>query len=112
MGNKIKLNKNIYSVGLVNRNIAMRLISNSKYCVGSVENLYSFFILDSLKYNLKAFVNKEFKIDKNIVNSNRVVPIDFYSVEKSISKIEKSINLKNKKLNINKNLNFNNYFKK
>ena len=52
------------------------------------------FVLNSLKYNLKVFVNKEFKVDKNLINSNRIIPIDFYNINKSIKKIEKSINLK------------------
>jgi len=52
------------------------------------------FVLDSLKYNLKIFVNKKFKVDKNLINSNRIIPIDFYNINKSVKKIEKSINLK------------------
>ena len=111
LGKKINLNKNIFSAGQVSKNKALKLISKSKHSVGSIENLYSFFVLDSLKYNLKVFVNKKFKIDKNLVSANAIIPIDFYNLNKSVNIIKKSIKLKNKKLNILKNLKFDNYFK-
>ena len=112
LGKKINLKKNIFAAGQVSKNKAQKLISISKHSVGSIENLYSFFVLDSLKYNLKIFVNKKFKIDKSLISSNTFIPIDFYNLNKSINIIEKSVKLKNRKIDKFKNLKFDDYFRR
>ena len=45
------------------------------------------------------------------INSNTVIPIDFYNLNKSINIIEKSVKLKNKKIDRFKNLKFDDYFR-
>ena len=110
LGQKIVSNKNVFCAGRVSKKKALKLISISKYSVGSIENLYSFFVLDSLKNNLKVFVSKNFKIDQNLIKSNRIIPINFYNLKKSLNIIERSIKYKNLSLKKIKILNFNNYF--
>ena len=52
------------------------------------------------------------KIDKNLVSTNAIIPIDFYNLNKSINIIEKSIKLKNRKIDRFKNLKFDDYFRR
>ena len=110
IGKKIKYSKNIFAAGKVDKNKALKLIASSKYAVGSIENLYSYFILDSLSYNLKVFVNKKFKIDKSMFGPNKIFPIDFYDLKKSINDIEKIIKYKKSHIKKFKQLNFDKYF--
>ena len=108
IGEKLNIKKNITYKGFLNRKNAMNLISISKYSLGSFENLFSFFVLDCLSNNLKVFVNKNFKINKTLIKTNLLIPIDFYNPNKSYKLIEKSIknkssvNLKYKQLNFNR----------
>ncbi len=110
IGQKIRFNKNTISYGKVKKSKALKLISSSKYSVGSAENLYSFFVLDSLQYNLKVFVNKEFQIDKNLLSSKKVFGIDFNNLNKTINIIEKSIKYKSSHIKSFNNKKFNEYF--
>ena len=91
IGEKLNIKKNITYKGFLNRKNAMNLISISKYSLGSFENLFSFFVLDCLSNNLKVFVNKNFKINKTLIKTNLLIPIDFYNPNKSYKLIEKSI---------------------
>ena len=66
--------------------------------------------MDCLSNNLKVFFNKNFKVDKKLIKTNLLIPIDFYNLEKSFKIIENSI----KKKNLNnlkfKKLKFTNFF--
>ena len=88
----------------------MHLISVSKYSLGSFENLFSFFVLDCLSNNLKVLFNKNFKIDKKLIKTNLLIPIDFYNLKKSLKSIDNLT--KNKNLNTLKfkKLNFSSFF--
>jgi ABC-type dipeptide/oligopeptide/nickel transport system permease component len=70
------------------------LIAVSKYSLGSFENLFSFFVLDCLSNNLKVFFNNNFKVNKKLIHTNLLIPIDFYNLEKSFKVIENSIKKK------------------
>ena len=86
------------------------MIAVSRYSLGSIENLFSFFVLDCLSNNLKVFFNKNFKIDKKLIKTNLLIPIDFYNLNKSLKSINNSI--KNKNINTLKfkKLNFSGFF--
>ena len=66
--------------------------------------------MDCLSNNLKIFFNKNFKIDKKLIKTNLLIPIDFYNLKKSLKSIDNSI--KNKNLNTLKfkKLNFSSFF--
>lgn len=102
IGEKLLDHKNIKNFGYLPRNLAKKIISQSKYGIASAENLYSFFAQDCLSSKLIIFYNKVFK--KYCYHfQKQLVPIDFSKVKKS----EKIIlfNLKKNKFKIN-NLNF------
>ena len=75
-----------------------------------MENLFSFFVLDCLSNNLKVFFNKIFKVDKKLIKTNLLIPIDFYNLEKSFKTIENSIKKKNLNSLKFKKLNFTSFF--
>lgn len=113
-------NDYIYYYGYVNRNLAINIISKSKYSILSKENLFSYFMQDCLSKQLTIFYNKEYSkfisaINKNIYpkNYNNLIPIDYNSAEAAITIIMARI--KNKFItikNINRaNFNFEKYFK-
>jgi len=110
IGQKLNIKKNVSYKGIVTRKKSLQLISVSKYSLGSSENLFSFFVLDCLSNNLKIFFNKNFKIDKKLIKTNLLIPIDFYNLKKSLKSIDNST--KNKNLNIFKfkKLNFSSFF--
>jgi hypothetical protein len=110
IGQKLNVKKNVSYKGIVTRKKSLQLISVSKYSLGSSENLFSFFVLDCLSNNLKIFFNKNFKIDKKLIKTNLLIPIDFYNLKKSLKSIDNST--KNKNLNILKfkKLNFWSFF--
>ena len=110
IGQKLNIKKNVTYKGIISRKRSLRLIAVSRYSLGSIENLFSFFVLDCLSNNLKVFFNKNFKIDKKLIKTNLLIPIDFYNLKKSLKSIDNSI--KNKNLyNLKfKNLNFNSFF--
>ena len=110
IGQKLNIKKNIIYKGIVTRKKSLNLIAHSKYSLGSFENLFSFFVLDCLSNNLKIFFNKNFKIDKKLIKTNLLIPIDFYNLKKSLKSINNSI--KNKNLNTLKfkKLNFSSFF--
>jgi len=112
IGEKINIKKNITYKGFVTRKKSLNLISDSKYSLGSFENLFSFFVLDCLSNNLKVFFNNNFKVNKKIIQTNLLIPIDFYNLRKSFKVIENS--MKKKSLNSlkHKKLNFNSFFSK
>ena len=107
---KLNVKKNVSYKGIVTRKKSLQLISVSKYSLGSFENLFSFFVLDCLSNNIKIFFNKNFKIDKKLIKTNLLIPIDFYNLKKSLKSIDNST--KNKNLNILKfkKLNFWSFF--
>ena len=110
VGEKLNIKKNITYKGIISREKFLHLIADSKYSLGSFENLFSFFVLDCLSNNLKVFFNKNYKIDKKLIKTNLLIPIDFYNLKKSFKIIENSI--KNKNLNSLKfkKLNFTSFF--
>ena len=110
IGQKLNIKKNVTYKGTLSRKKSLRLIAVSKYSLGSYENLFSFFVLDCLSNHLKVFFNKNFKVDKKLIKTNLLIPIDFYNLKKSLKSIE-NLN-KNKNLNILKfkKLNFNSFF--
>jgi len=110
IGEKINIKKNITYKGFVTRKKSLNLISDSRYSLGSFENLFSFFVLDCLSNNLKVFFNNNFKVNKKIIQTNLLIPIDFYNLSKSFKVIENS--MKKKSLNSlkYKKLNFNSFF--
>ena len=109
LGEKIQSNKNIYNMGYVNRKEAQKLIKFSKSAVSTYENLFSYFLLDCLKYKLSIFYNSNFKLNNNI-SSNFLFPINFNNLNKSLKIIENNFNKKNKKKIFYKKKNFNSYF--
>ena len=112
IGEKINIKKNISYKGFVTRKKSLNLISDSKCSLGSFENLFSFFVLDCLSNNLKVFFNNNFKVNKKIIQTNLLIPIDFCNLRKSFKVIENS--MKKKSLNSlkHKKLNFNSFFSK
>ena len=110
IGEKINIKKNITYKGFVTRKKSLNLISDSKYSLGSFENLFSFFVLDCLSNNLKVFFNNNLKVNKKIIQTNLLVPIDFYNLGKSFKVIENSIKKKNLNSLKYKKLNFNSFF--
>ena len=109
LGEKIQSNKNIYNMGYVNRRETQKLIKFSKSAVSTYENLFSYFLLDCLKYKLSIFYNSNFKLNNNI-SSNFLFPINFNNLNKSLKIIENNFNKKNKKKIFYKKKNFNSYF--
>ncbi len=111
IGEKLNLKKNIIYKGFLTRKNAINLISASKYSLGSFENLFSFFVLDCLSNNLKVFFNNNFKVNKKLIKTNLLIPIDFSNLNKSLISIEKSIK-KNKDISKlkYKEVNFNSFF--
>ena len=109
IGEKIESNKNVFNMGYVSRKKAQELIKFSKSAVSTYENLFSYFLLDCLKYKLTVFYNSKFKINSNII-SNLLIPINYNNSDKSIRFIEKNINKKIKKKIFFKKQNFNGYF--
>ena len=110
IGQKLNIKKNVTYKGIVTRKKSLHLISVSKYSLGSFENLFSFFVLDCLSNNLKVFFNKNFKVDKKLIKTNLLIPIDFYNLEKSFKIIENSIKKKNLNSLKFKKLNFTSFF--
>ena len=110
IGEKINIKKNIIYKGIVTRKKSLNLIAHSKYSLGSFENLFSFFVLDCLSNNLKVFFNNNLKVNKKIIQTNLLVPIDFYNLGKSFKVIENSIKKKNLNSLKYKKLNFNSFF--
>ena len=107
---KLNVKKNVSYKGIVTRKKSLQLISVSKYSLGSFENLFSFFVLDCLSNNLKIFFNKNFKIDKKLIKTNLLIPIDFYNLKKSLKSINNSIKSKNLNTLKFKKLNFSSFF--
>ena len=110
IGQKLNTKKNVIYKGTVTRKKSLYLISVSKYSLASIENLFSFFVLDCLSNNLKVLYNKNFKIDKNLIKTNLLIPIDFYNLKKtlkSIDNLNKNKSLKTLKF---KKLNFSSFF--
>ena len=66
--------------------------------------------MDCLSNNLKVFFNKNFKVDKKLIKTNLLIPIDFYNLEKSFKTIESSIKKKNLNSLKFKKLNFTSFF--
>ena len=110
IGEKINIKKNIIHKGIVTRKKSLNLIAHSKYSLGSFENLFSFFVLDCLSNNLKVFFNNNFRVNKKIIQTNLLIPIDFYNLGKSFKVIENSIKKKNLNSLKYKKLNFNSFF--
>ena len=110
VGQKLNVKKNVSYKGIVTRKKSLQLISVSKYSLGSFENLFSFFVLDCLSNNLKIFFNKNFKIDKKLIKTNLLIPIDFYNLKKTLKSIENSIKRKNLNSLKFKKLNFTSFF--
>ena len=110
IGEKINIKKNIIHKGIVTRKKSFNLIADSRYSLGSFENLFSFFVLDCLSNNLKVFFNNNFRVNKKIIQTNLLIPIDFYNLSKSFKVIENSIKKKNLNSLKYKKLNFNSFF--
>ena len=110
LGEKINIKKNITYKGTVTRKKSLNLIADSKYSLGSFENLFSFFVLDCLSNNLKVFFNNNFKVNKKIIRTKLLIPIDFYNLGKSFKVIENSIKKKSSNSLKYKKLNFNSFF--
>tara|TARA_Y100001960_G_scaffold333610_1_gene439675 strand:+ start:6486 stop:7445 length:960 start_codon:yes stop_codon:yes gene_type:complete len=110
IGEKIIFKKNIYNHGYISYKKAFNLISSSKYAVAGSENLFSFFLLDCLRNKLIVFYNKKFHLNKNIIKTNLLYPINFENYKKSENLILKKIELKKKPYIRLKNINFDNYF--
>ncbi len=91
IGDKININNNIFNKGFVSRKKATQLIKLSKAAVASYENLFSFFLLDSLQHRLTVFYNKDYNPRKSI-KSKLLVPIDYNNSKKSINIIKKKFN--------------------
>ena len=109
IGENIISKENVFNMGFVNRNKALKLIKLSKAAVSTPENLFSFFLLDCLSYKLVVFYNKDFN-PKKVILTNLLVPINFKDYKKSIQIIKKHKFNKNKKKIIVKLNCFNNYF--
>ena len=110
IGERIKNIKNVYNKGFVSRKKALELINLSKASLASYENLFSYFVLDSLKYRLITFYNKDFKPNKN-VKTDLMTPIDYNDPKKSVKIIKEKLKKKvNRKIFV-KNIDFNSFFK-
>ncbi len=92
----IKNKKNVYIFFNIKRSSAKKIISQSKFAVGTKENLLSFFTLDCLSFNLDVFYNKNFKINRSI-HTNLLHPINFENYEIAINKIKNILKKRNKK---------------
>jgi hypothetical protein len=119
IGDKIYKTKfnNIFYYGYVNRNLALKIISKSKYSVLSKENLFSYFMQDCLSKQLVIFYNKDYSkfisglnINISPPNYNNLIPLDYNSVESAISIIMTEIKKKFTTIKIIKTPNF--FFKK
>lgn len=106
-----KNKKNIFFFGNISRSKARKIISRSKFAVGTRENLFSFFTLDCLSYYLDVFYNKNFKINKSI-KTNLLHSINFDNPKKAISKVRYILSKKRKKYIYLKKENFLNYLDK
>ena len=91
IGEKISKTKNVTNIGYVARKKALEMINKSKASVSTYENLFSFYLLDCLKYKLVIFYNKEFE-PKSSINSKLLIPINFHNPKSAINTIEKNIN--------------------
>ena len=87
---------------------ALNLIKLSKAAVSSPENLFSFFLLDCISYNLVVFYNKDYNPKKNLV-TDLLIPIDFYNYTKTLNIIKKKIIYVSKKKFFLKINHFDNY---
>ncbi len=110
IGEKISKIKNITNMGYISRKKALEMINKSKASVSTYENLFSFYLLDCLRYKLIVFYNKEFK-PKSTINTKLLIPINFKNPQKAIKTIKKTINKKISKKISYENQCFNNYFK-
>ena len=100
IGDKLNLKnkkKNITNFGYLSRKEAIKIIRLSKYALGSKENHFSFFILDSLSNGLSVFYNKDLKL-YNDVKTNMFLPINFNDLDNSTKTVNKElVKIKNKK---------------
>ncbi len=108
IGEKIISKKNVFNMGFVSRKKALNLIKLSKAAVSSPENLFSFFLLDCISYNLVVFYNKDYNPKKNLV-TDLLIPIDFYNYTKTLNIIKKKIIYVSKKKFFLKINHFDNY---
>lgn len=114
IGEKLINHKNIKNFGYLPRNLANKIISQSRYGIASAENLYSFFTQDCLSRKLIIFYNQIFKKYCHHFQK-QLVPIDYFKINKSKKKIlfnlKKKNNFKIKHLNFNFETYFDEYFK-
>lgn len=103
---KIDNQKNIKNYGFVNSYKLKKILTKNRYAIANKENLYSFFVQDCLRHNLKVFYNSEFK-KFEICGINNFYPVNFESVAGAMKTISSKIKIKNKK---NKNI-FNDFSK-
>ena len=82
LGDKIHL-KNVYNFGYIKRVKAQQIISQSKCSLNNPENLFSYFFIDCLSFNLKIFYNKSFS-KFNILKTKKLIPISYKNVQKDI----------------------------
>lgn len=89
IGDKIQI-KNLKNFGLVDRNRAKQIISNSSFAINNPENLYSYFFQDCMSYGLIIFYNKVFK-KYNIFKNKKLISISNYDVVIDYNRIRAKI---------------------
>lgn len=109
IGDPININK-IKNFGHCKNQKVQVILSNCKYCVGNVENLYSFFVQDCLSNGLTVFYNDNFQkfADTSVGN---LYPITFKNSDLATKQILTVIKKKNQSKDSFTKTNFENYFK-
>jgi len=88
LNDQFKKKKNILNYSKVSREFAKQLISQTKFTIATKENLFSYFVVDSLSFKNKIFYNKKFWIDKKF-KQNLLYPICFDNLAQSYNLILK-----------------------
>ena len=74
----------------INRKLALKYISKSKFSINSAENSLSLFATDCISNNTFTFLNKK-TLSKTMMNNNLVFPIDYNANFKVLEFISKTI---------------------
>jgi hypothetical protein len=107
VGDPINL-KNVRNMGYISRDKIKALLAKTKYTFGSLENLYTLFLLDSISRDVYIFFDKRLKIFNTQIKYNKMLAIDFNNNFKSLKFIVNHVN-NPKKLNMKNFLKKNNY---